>query len=99
MATSFDALPERWQDWLVNWAAFQYGRSRGELRAGDFGGCVRVSFCDGSHVLFEHSFCAVDEGNRELAVFTEHCGYHVFPLDDEATFAYSVDESAQYVQA
>jgi hypothetical protein len=31
---------------------------------------------------FEHSFAVADDSRRELAVFTEHCGYHVFSLVD-----------------
>lgn len=41
---------------------------------------LHIKLVDGSFVQFEYAFHLVNEGKRAIAVFTEHCGYHVFPL-------------------
>jgi len=65
-------LPEHWQQWL---------RQRGGLSVRDFGQAkVHLRFVDGSSAFFEYAFFAIDEQRGELALFTEHCGYHVFRL-------------------
>ena len=62
----------------------RHGEERDRLSAGDFptGQSVIIRFPDGSQVLFRHAFAIPDEAGREVAVFTDHCGYHVFPLGD-----------------
>ena len=71
-------LPEHWQAWLRAYRP----RWKGQLSAYDFAvdEGVHLRFEDGSEVRFASAFCAVDEAQGELAVFTEHCGYHVFSL-------------------
>jgi hypothetical protein len=71
-------LPEHWQAWLRAYRP----RWNGSLSAYDFKRDeeVRLRFTDGSQARFVASFCAVDEERGELAVFTEHCRYHVFTL-------------------
>ena len=32
--------------------------------------------------MFRHAFYLLDRDLNEIAVFTEHCGYHFFPLYD-----------------
>lgn len=44
---------------------------------------VRVVLMDESEVRFKYAFALHWEEKRALAVFTEHCGHHVFP-DHEA---------------
>lgn len=58
-------------------------RSRG-LRAGDFPSRhdLIVTWMDGSTARFRYAFHLIRESEQALAVFTEHCGYHVFPLHD-----------------
>ena len=46
-----------------------------------FNNGLECVFEDGSKLLFSHAFAVVDHERHELAVFTEHCGYHVFVLD------------------
>jgi hypothetical protein len=60
------------------------GEERGHLTAGDFssGQSVRLSFPDGSFAFFEYAFLVEDRDGQRVAVFTEHCGYHVFPSGD-----------------
>lgn len=62
------------------------GEERDHLSATDFpsGQAVRLSFPDGSFAYFEHAFFIKDPVRQQVAVFTEHCGYHVFPLADIA---------------
>jgi hypothetical protein len=64
-------LPPHWQTWLRSYRP-------GGLRSGDFEGALRITFEDESEALFYSAFCALDQQREELAVFTEHCGYHVF---------------------
>ncbi len=89
MQDPFDMLPPHWQEWVEHWARDQSGGKWNRLGAPDFNGCVKLTFPDDSHALFEHAFYAVDEDRQELAVFTEHCGYHVFRLT-ELRYSYNV---------
>ncbi len=75
-------LPTHWQEWVRRWALENSGGKADRLGAAHFNanGCVKLLFQDGSYALFEHAFYAVDDVRNELAVFTEHCGYHIFPL-------------------
>jgi hypothetical protein len=72
-------LPQHWQIWLR-----AYRPENGRLSAGDFrpDETVRLVFPDGSVAEFRAAFCAADHARGELAVFSEHCGYHVFALPD-----------------
>jgi len=45
---------------------------------------VHVELMDGSVVQFKHAFALHWSEKRAIAVFTEHCGHHVFP-DAEAS--------------
>ena len=60
------------------------GEERDHLLAHDFpsGQSVRLSFGDGSFAFFEYAFVIEDRDRQRVGVFTEHCGYHVFPLGD-----------------
>ena len=55
-------------------------------RCGLWNQVVRVEFPDGSLVQFAYAFYLVNADKRALAVFTEHCGYHVFPLGGVRVF-------------
>lgn len=39
---------------------------------------VEIVFEDGSSVKFKYSFYVECPGKGQIAVFTEHCGYHLF---------------------
>lgn len=47
---------------------------------------VRVDLMDGSRVEFRRAFAIVGEVRKTIAVFTEHCGHHVFPSHDAKVF-------------
>ncbi|MEN9938329.1 MAG: hypothetical protein RLZZ387_4908 [Chloroflexota bacterium] len=51
------------------------------LRAGDFParGALVLRFPDGSMCRFRYAFHLAGPARRQICVFTEHCGYHVFP--------------------
>ena len=40
---------------------------------------LRLELMDESVVEFKYAFALVSEARRTIAVFTEHCGHHVFP--------------------
>jgi hypothetical protein len=42
---------------------------------------IKLKFSDNSRAIFRFAFHLKDETAGELAVFTEHCGYHVVPLN------------------
>ena len=73
-------IPERWQESLEI-----HLNSNGVMRqlsAGDFKNHVRLQLPDGSFAFFRNAFYLVNRDLKEIAVFTEHCGYHYFPLID-----------------
>jgi hypothetical protein len=78
------AIPDDWKPRLRAYLRQRYGEDRDRLSAHDFSTrqSVILRFRDGSHVLFRFAFTITDEAGREVMVFTEHCGYHVFPLGD-----------------
>lgn len=70
-------MPERWQ---TKFAAYLSGKGRTQLGAGDFPNSgLRICFPDESEARFRYAFAIRDDEWGEVAVFTEHCGYHVFP--------------------
>ena len=40
---------------------------------------MRVDLMDGSSVTFKYAFALINPAWKAIAVFTEHCGHHVFP--------------------
>jgi hypothetical protein len=52
-----------------------------DLFAGDFPANqeLKLTFPDKSTAHFRYAFFVISTPRRQLAVFTEHCGYHVFP--------------------
>jgi hypothetical protein len=75
-------LPERWAKKLEAYLREERGSERGYLSAADFGvnQHLKINFPDGSFAFFQHAFYLLDREGGEVAVFTEHCGYHIFPL-------------------
>jgi hypothetical protein len=75
-----DDLPERWATNLQKYLGEELGVKRGRLSAEEFHHSLKITFEDGSFAFFHYSFYLLDEQLKEVAVFTEHCGYHIFPL-------------------
>ena len=64
-------------------------------------GQLRIELMDGSVVQFNWAFHIASEAKRAIAVFTEHCGHHVFPFheakvyrDDVLVYAHAVQPFA-----
>lgn len=76
----YQDLPERWKIRLSRFLRDVQGEERDELNANDFKAGLKITFPDGSRAHFYFAFAIADEELGELAVFTEHCGYHLFPL-------------------
>jgi len=75
-------LPERWKERIVQWIRKFADDERTELGASDFP-CshrLRLKFDDGSEAEFRYALLIEEPSFREIGVFTEHCGYHIFPL-------------------
>jgi hypothetical protein len=74
-------LPERWQIRLRTYLLSK-GSKYQTLGASDFpnDNIVRITFEDDSKVEFRYAFVMEAPELREIAVFTEHCGYHIFPF-------------------
>lgn len=77
-------LPERWTTKLQDYLNEKGVNDRDFLSATDFPAnqCVRVLFEDRSTAFFRYAFYISDSALNEAVVFTEHCGYHVFPLGE-----------------
>ncbi len=75
-------LPERWKARLVQWIRTFADDERTKLAACDFPSShsVLVKFDDGSEARFEYAILIEEPRLREIGIFTEHCGYHTFPL-------------------
>ncbi|TVT43714.1 hypothetical protein FNT36_06410 [Hymenobacter setariae] len=79
----YNDLPERWKAKLQQHVATTRGGEFRGLSASDFSSnSVAITFEDGSQVEFKYAFVIQALEMREVGVFTEHCGYHIFPLYD-----------------
>ena len=75
-------VPDEWKPRLRAYLRATCGEDRDRLSAGDFRGdqSVHIQFVDGSFAMFRYAFAVLDEAGERCMVFTEHCGYHVFPV-------------------
>jgi hypothetical protein len=75
-------VPDEWKPRLRAHLRATRGEDRDRLSAADFSASQSVHLCfdDGSFALFRHAFAVLDEAGERCMVFTEHCGYHVFPV-------------------
>ena len=75
-------VPDEWKPCLRAHLRATCGEDRDRLSAGDFRGdqSVHLRFDDGSFALFRYAFAVLDEAGERCMVFSEHCGYHVFPV-------------------
>jgi hypothetical protein len=74
-----DDLPERWKNKLKE-SLRAKGQERDVLDTSDFpaSSTVHIRFEDESKVEFRYAFVIEAPEFRQVAVFTEHCGYHLF---------------------
>jgi hypothetical protein len=52
---------------------------------------------DGSVAEFNFALFVVSEAKKSIAVFSEHCGHHVFPFHEASVFCNGVLAYAQSV--
>ncbi|OWP62421.1 hypothetical protein CDA63_14110 [Hymenobacter amundsenii] len=77
-------LPEHWKRKLQEYLIAKGSTEPKKLGASDFplDTVVHIQFEDDSKVEFRYALVIEVPELREVAVFTEHCGYHLFPLYD-----------------
>ena len=83
---TYKDLPGRWKNTLKAYINQEFGEDRETLHATDFKYDLKMTLADGSLAFFHYAFYIIDED--EVAVFTEHCGYHLFPLDETTLVLY-----------
>jgi len=59
-------------------------------------GSLRIELMDGSVVQFNYAIFIVNESKKAVAVFTEHCGNHIYPYHEAKVYR---DEVLVYAQA
>jgi len=77
-----DDLPERWKAKVADWVERLGHSDDGRFSAMDFP-CshnVNLIFDDGSTACFRYAIAIEAPELCEVGVFTEHCGYHIYPL-------------------
>jgi hypothetical protein len=78
-------VSDEWKPRLRAYLLKTCGEDRERLSAYDFRSDqhVSVTFEDQSHALFHYAFALFDESGERCMIFTEHCGYHIFPVGRE----------------
>jgi hypothetical protein len=76
-------LPQKWKDRIEIYVK-ENGSKYKQLSAYDFSlnQNIKITFDDGSYAFFKYAFYWTDDEAKEVAVFTEHCGYHIFYLPE-----------------
>lgn len=79
----YDDLPERWKIKIREYLQSKKIRNRIKFDANDFHNSrVIIRYEDGSKAENNYAFVIVaPELNYEVAIFTEHCGYHLAWID------------------
>ena len=93
-------LPENWKQKLKSFLAEKGQPNEYNLGASDFTeDIVRIIYEDDSKVEFRYAFLINAPEMKEVGVFTEHCGHHIFPLYDglDITIESNRDDSASSV--
>lgn len=77
-------LPTRWKERIERWVQTRTGGKRSRLEAADFpnANVAHIEFPDGSAAKFRFAVVIEAPEISEVGVFTEHCGYHIFPFVD-----------------
>ena len=77
-------LPPRWRERVETWVRTQSAGQRTRLGSYDFSPrkTVHLEFPDGSSADFRYALVIEAPDIGEVGVFTEHCGYHIFPFVD-----------------
>ena len=75
-------LPQRWKDKIKAYLKSHGEEDRVKLGAYDFfaNQIAQVKFEDGSFAEFRYPLVINAPEFKEVGIFTEHCGYHIFNL-------------------
>ena len=79
------------QEWAEELAS-RFGCTAEEMRANPArlinfpSGILRIKLTDASMVEFRRAFHIVSESKKTIAVFTEHCGHHLFPCHEAQVY-------------
>lgn len=73
LAAHFERKPEEISNQVRPWFDFPNGK-------------LAIELMDGSRVEFRWAFFIVSEEKRAIAVFTEHCGHHLYPYHEARIF-------------
>ena len=75
-------LPERWKAKVQDYLTAEGETKYKTLSASDFSAysTVKITFEDYSKVEFKYAFIIKAPEFNKVGIFTEHCGYHLFPL-------------------
>ena len=79
----YEDLPERWKIKIKEYLQSKKIKNRIQFNSNDFDGDrVIIRYEDGSKAEYNYAFVIVaPELNYEVAIFTEHCGYHLAWID------------------
>lgn len=75
---NYEDLPNRWKEKLRIYLTEKDANHRTQLSASDFNNDVHIEFEDRSMCIFRYSLVIEVPEFSQIAVFTEHCGYHIF---------------------
>lgn len=75
-------LPARWKSKVVEWIRKFGDDERERFGAQDFpcSHIISMTFDDDSTASFRYAILIEAPELMEIGIFTEHCGYHIFPL-------------------
>ena len=85
-ATHPHFIPNRWKPLVKAHIQQTRGENRDTLSAYDFAAdnCVDIRFEDNSTATYRYAFCLRSEELKEVAIFTEHCGYYFYSTAHDA---------------
>ena len=88
-------LPERWKNKVQDYLTAKGETKYKTLSTSDFTAysTVKIRFEDDSKVEFKYAFVIKAPEFNEVGVFTEHCGYHLFPLYEGLELVVEKDDS------
>ena len=80
-------LPQRWKNRIKEYLlknVSEYSRKYMRFSVYDFSDNLnlKITFDDGSNAFFKDAFYWLDTESKEIAVFTEHRGYHLINLPE-----------------
>ena len=77
-----DDIPAHWKTKVTEWIRSFADDIRERFIADDFpcSHSISMRFDDGSTASFQYAILIEAPELNELVIFTEHCGYHIFPL-------------------